>query len=75
MDDRAKIIEQIEKVGYGFIYDAVRTSTTGKLFVITEILFWPVYDDDGKKIGAAAYYDREKCSPYYNQSITTTREK
>jgi hypothetical protein len=74
MDDRAKILEQIEKVGHGFIYDAVRTSITGKLFVIKEILFWPVYDDNGKKIGAAAIYDREKCFPYYNQSISTREE-
>lgn len=72
MDDRAKLIDQIEKVGYGFIYNAVRTSMTGKLFVIQEILFWPVYDDNGEKVGAAALYDREKCSPYV--SSTTSPE-
>lgn len=65
MDDRGRLIQQIEKVGHGTIVDAVRTSANGKLFVMKTIWVWNVYHDDGRRIGLAALYDIAQVQPYY----------
>jgi len=64
MDDRTSLIRQIEEVDYGYLWNAVRNSIQGKLFVIEKILIWNVYNDKGERIGLAAFYDRERCAPY-----------
>lgn len=64
MDDRERLIQQIEEVGHGTILDAVRTSTNGKLFVMKTICVWNVYHDNGRRIGLAALYDRAQVKAY-----------
>lgn len=71
MDDRGRLIEQIEQVGHGTIPNAVRTSAKGKLFVMQTIWVWSVYAFDsehdngrGRRIGLAALYDRSQVKPY-----------
>lgn len=64
MDDREKLIQQINDVGYGTISDAVRQTTNGSLFVIQKIWIWHVYHPDGRRIGLAALYDRARVEDY-----------
>jgi len=64
MDDRSKLISDIENIGYGYIDNAVRITAKGKLFVIKKILVWNIYDDNEIRIGLAAMYDRLSVIPY-----------
>eukprot|EP00980_Cylindrotheca_fusiformis_P010429 scaffold2315_cov113-Cylindrotheca_fusiformis.AAC.22 len=64
MGDRSKLIEEIESKGFGYIDDAIRVSAKGKLFLISKILVWTVFDDDNHRIGLAAIYDRNSVKPY-----------
>lgn len=65
MDDRDRLIQQINDVGYGIITNGVRTTTKGHLFVIKTIWIWHVYhDEDGRRIGLAALYDRAQVEDY-----------
>jgi len=61
--NRATIIADIEKSDYGYFHNALRCSTSGKIWVMSEILYWKVYNDEGKHIGAAAFYDVSRCLP------------
>lgn len=64
MDDRRQLLQEIERVGYGTIRNGIRTSKQGTMFVMETIWVWNVYSDDGKRIGLAAMYDRERVKPY-----------
>lgn len=64
MDDRSKLISDIENIGYGYIDNAVRITAKGKLFIIKKILVWNIYDDNEIRIGLAAMYDRLSVIPY-----------
>ena len=67
MDDRKKLIEQIETRGYGYIDNAIRISDKGNLFMMETILVWTVFDDDDQRIGLAAIYDISSTQPYEDQ--------
>ena len=60
MEDRSDLIKAIEKDGHGTIHNAIRISAEGRPFEIPQIKVWTVRDDDGKRIGLAAIYDRDK---------------
>jgi len=60
MEDRSDLIKAIEKDGHGTIHNAIRISAEGHPFEIPQIKVWTVRDDDGKRIGLAAIYDRDK---------------
>ena len=71
MDNRGRLIKQIEQVGHGTIPNAVRISAKGKMFVMQTIWVWNVYAFDsehnngrGRRIGLAALYDRSQVRPY-----------
>lgn len=64
MEDRSKLIEEIETQGFGYIDNAIRVSANDTLFLISKILVWTVFDDDNNRIGLAAIYDRSFVSPY-----------
>jgi hypothetical protein len=63
MEDRSKLIQEIETKGFGYIDDAARVSAEGTLFLISKILVWTVFDDSNSRIGLAAIYDRNYVKP------------
>lgn len=69
MEDRSRLIRDIETQGYGYIDDAVRVSARGRLFRIRRILVWTVFDDMGHRIGLAAVYDRNEVTPYEDDNL------
>eukprot|EP01084_Bolivina_argentea_P220740 374049_1 len=64
MEDRSQLLRQFEAMDYGYIYDAIRTTTQGKLFSIKKVLVWNLYHDNGDHIGLAAFYDTNCINPY-----------
>lgn len=58
----------IKNRGHGYIYDAIRVKSDGKLFIIDKILVWTVIDEAAKRIGLAAVFDRENVRDYVKQS-------
>jgi len=64
MEDRSDLIKAIEEDGHGTIHSAIRISAEGHPFEIPQIKVWTVRDDDGKRIGLAAIYDRDKADYY-----------
>ena len=66
MEDRSELIKAIEKDGHGTIHNAIRISAEGHPFEIPQIKVWTVRDDDGKRIGLAAIYDRYKANYCYD---------
>ncbi len=60
-DKRAKRKEMLEianKQGYFDNYEGIRISSTGKRFIIKDAIIWNVFNENGKKIGQAAFFDR-----------------
>jgi hypothetical protein len=58
--DRTVIVERVRDQGWVIIDKAVRQNKSGDCFLVHRILFFNVFDDDGKRIGQAATFDRER---------------
>jgi len=69
MGDRRESIKNIERAGYGTIQRAIRVSARGSLFCTADILVWTIKDDENRRIGLAALYDRSDVVPCSNTNI------
>lgn len=56
--DRDLLLQQAKEQGLIRNYQGVRISSTGKRFRIQNVLLWDVLDEEGKRCGQAATFDR-----------------
>lgn len=54
--ERARLLEQVDKLGYIADYSGVRISASGRRFVIEQAVVWNVLDEFGKYCGQAAVF-------------------
>jgi len=54
---RQVMLEIAKKQGYFDNYEGIRISSTGKRFKIKKAIVWSVTDEQGNKIGQAAYFN------------------
>ena len=57
-DDRQYTLDTVTRQGYITDYTGVRVSSSGRRFLIENVVLWNVADDDGKSIGQAASFDQ-----------------
>jgi hypothetical protein len=57
-EDRQSTLDTVARQGYITGYAGVRVSSTGRRFLIENVVLWNVSDDDGNPLGQAASFDR-----------------
>lgn len=57
-EKRQEILEIVNKQGYYESYEGIRISSTGKKFRIKGAIIWTVFNNERKKIGQAAFFDK-----------------
>lgn len=57
-EKRQEMLAIALKQGYFDKYEGVRISSTGKRFMIKDAIIWNVSDENGNKIGQAAYFTK-----------------
>lgn len=65
---RDKLIGEATQAEVLNLYDSIRITKSGKLFMIKHIVLWNVYDDDGVRVGQTAIYDRDLITPFTKES-------
>ena len=56
-DDRQYTLDTVARQGYITNYAGIRVSSSGRRFLIENVVLWNVTDDDGNPIGQAASFD------------------
>ena len=56
--ERARMLQLVERQGYYDRYQGVRVSSTGRRFLVEEALVWNVIDGQGRRIGQAATFSQ-----------------
>jgi hypothetical protein len=56
-EDRQSTLDTVARQGYITGYAGVRVSSTGRRFLIENVVLWNVSDDDGNPLGQAASFD------------------
>jgi len=54
--DRARLLEDVQRQGFSTDYSGVRVSSSGRRFQITDATVWNILDADGLPIGQAATF-------------------
>lgn len=62
--DRSQIVQHVLDHGWTIIDEAIRQNKARESFRVRRILYFNVNDDDGKRIGQAATFDRELIEPF-----------
>ena len=57
-DERARLLRATEENGFIDDYSGIRISATGRRFRISGAIVWTLVDDDGRRVGQAAKFDR-----------------
>ena len=57
-EKRKEMLEIVTQQGYYDNYEGIRISSLGKRFLIKDAIIWCVFDENGKKIGHAAFFDK-----------------
>jgi len=57
-DERAALLKQVSEQGYINNYSAVRISSSGRRFKISDAVVWNLIDVDGEPAGQAAMFDK-----------------
>jgi MEKHLA domain len=57
-EQRQKFLDAVKEKGYIDNYEGVRISSTGRRFLIQDVVVWEVFDDEGVRRGQAATFDR-----------------
>ncbi len=55
---RQEMLEVAEQKGYFDKYEGIRISSSGKRFKIKDAIIWNVFNQEGIKIGQAAYFNQ-----------------
>ena len=54
---RQLLLDKVSRDGYTDDYEGVRVASDGTRFLIRNALVWDLFDDDGARCGAAAFFD------------------
>ena len=57
-EERARLLQQAQEKGYIDNYEGVRIASSGRRFVIKNVLLWNVMDEHKQPYGQAATFDR-----------------
>ena len=57
-EKRKEMLEIVTQQGYYDNYEGIRISSLGKRFLIKDAIIWCVFNENGKKIGHAAFFDK-----------------
>jgi hypothetical protein len=57
-DDRQHALDTVARQGFITDYSGIRINTSGRRFLIENVVLWNVLDDEGNPIGQAASFDR-----------------
>jgi len=57
-ESRQEMLEVAEHKGYFDKYEGIRISSSGKRFKIKDAIIWNVFNQEGVKIGQAAYFNQ-----------------
>jgi len=56
--ERARLLRMVEVQGFFDGYRGVRISATGRRFLVEAALVWNILDEQGRRVGQAATFDR-----------------
>ncbi|MBL57193.1 MAG: MEKHLA domain-containing protein [Flavobacteriales bacterium] len=57
-EKRQEMLKKAKEKGFFEGYEGIRISSKGKRFRIKDAIIWTVFNEDGEKIGQAAYFDQ-----------------